>query len=183
MPVGLAAIIFSALYVISDLMELANGGLFTAQLIVTYLAEASIPFFILGLNAVQQTARGLGEPGGGVVYGVAFVGFSATVLYPLVTGSRDADEVFEAFGTIYGVNAGLALVGGLLFGVSVVRARVFPPWTGGGLIAGLLLTAVLATIGLPEGAQTAGTAIRSAAFAEMGFACLGRGEPSGGQTD
>jgi hypothetical protein len=30
-PVGLAAIIFSALYVISDLMELANGGLFTAH--------------------------------------------------------------------------------------------------------------------------------------------------------
>jgi hypothetical protein len=106
------------------------------------------------------------------MYSVAFVGFSATVLYPLVTGTRDADTVFDDFGAIYTIHAVLALVGGLLFGASVLRAHVFPRWTAFALIAGLLITAFLAVIGLPEGVQTVGTAVRSAAFAGMGAACL-----------
>ena len=58
--IGPAAIAFSALYVVSDLMELAAGRLYTGQLIVTYIAEASIPFFVLGLHSVQQP-RGAGR--------------------------------------------------------------------------------------------------------------------------
>lgn len=171
--IGLAAIAFPALYVASDAMELAAGGLYTGQLIVTYVAEAAIPFYVLGLNSVQQPAGGWLSLVGALIFGVAFVGFSATVLYPLVTGIRDADAVFDDFGAIYTVNAALALVGGLLFGASVLRARVFPEWTGLALIAGLLLTAVLAALGLSEGVQTTGTAIRSVGFAGMGVACLG----------
>jgi hypothetical protein len=56
--IGLSAIAFSALYVLSDLMELAAGNLYTGQLIVTYVAEASIPFWVLGLNSVQQPRGG-----------------------------------------------------------------------------------------------------------------------------
>ena len=106
------------------------------------------------------------------MYGVAFIGFSATVLYPLVTGTRDADTVFNDFGVIYSIHAGLAFAGGLLFGASVLRARVFPRWTAFALIAGLLVTAILAGLGLPEGVQTVGTAVRSIAFAGMGAALL-----------
>lgn len=127
------------------------------------------------------------------MYSVAFVGFSATVLYPLVTGTRDADTVFNDFGVIYSIHAGLAFAGGLLFGASVLRARIFPRWTGLALIAGLLVTALLAGLGLPEGVQTVGTAVRSVAFAGMGAALLfvGRdrvrlvrraGERGGGET-
>jgi hypothetical protein len=170
--IGVAAIAFSGLYVVSDLMELAAGGLYTGQLIVTYLAEASIPFFVLGLHSVQQPRGGWASLVGALMYGVAFVGFSATVLYPLVTGTRDADAVLDDFGAIYGVNAALAFVGGLLFGASVLRARTFPRWTGLALIVGLLLTALLAVLGLPESVQTVGTALRSAGFAGMGVACL-----------
>jgi hypothetical protein len=170
--VGVAAIVFSALYVISDLMELAAGELYTAQLWVTYLAEAAIPFFIVGLNAVQQPQGGWMSLIGSVLYGVAFVGFSATVLYPLVTGDRDPDAVFEDFGAIYDAHSGLAAVGGTLFGISVLRARVFPRWTGLALLAGLALTAVLVGLGAPEGVQTTGTAIRGLAFAGMGAYCL-----------
>jgi len=175
--VGLAAIFFPALYVVSDLMELVAGRLYTAQLIVTYLAEAAIPFFVLGLHAVQQRRGGWMSLTGAVLYGLAFVGFSATVLYPLVTGDRDPDDVFEAFGAIYDVNAGLAFVGGTIFGVAVVRAQVFPRWTGFALIGGLLLTAALVAAGFPEGVQTIGTAIRSVAFAGMGAACLAARSP------
>jgi hypothetical protein len=177
--IGVGAIAGSALYVISDVMELAAGELYTAQLIVTYLGEASIPFFIVGLNAVQQPRGGWISLIGSVLYGVAFVGFSATVLYPLVTGDRDPDAVFEDFGAIYDANTAVAAVGGAMFGYSVIRAGVFPRWTGIALLAGLALTAVLVGMGAPEGVQTIGTAIRGLAFAGMGAWCL-RSSSDGG---
>jgi Na+/phosphate symporter len=99
------------------MVELAAGRLSTGQLIVTYLAEALIPFFILGLHGVQHPKGGWLSLLGAVLYGFAFVGFSATVLYPLVTGTRDADAVFDDFGAIYTSHAVLALIGGLV-----------PPW-------------------------------------------------------
>jgi len=170
--IGLSAIAFSALYVVSDLMELAAGNLYTGQLIVTYVAEVAIPFYVLGLNTVQQPRGGWPSLVGALMYSVAFVGFSATVLYPLVTGTRDADSVFDDFGVIYTIHAALAFVGGLLFGASILQARVFPRWTAFALIGGLLVTALLAGVGLPEGVQTVGTAVRSVAFAGMGAACL-----------
>ena len=106
--IGLSAIAFSALYVVSDLMELAAGNLYTGQLIVTYVAEVAIPFYVLGLNSVQQPRGGWPSLVGALMYSVAFVGFSATVLYPLVTGTRDADTVFDDFGVIYTIHAVLA---------------------------------------------------------------------------
>jgi hypothetical protein len=170
--VGAAAILFSALYVLSDLMELAAGELYTAQLWVTYLGEAAIPFFVVGLNAVQQPRGGWMSLTGSVLYGAAFVGFSATVLYPLVTGERDPDVVFDDFGAIYDANLGLVAIGGTLFGLSVWRAGVFPRWTGAALLAGLALTALLVGLDAPEGVQTTGTAVRGLAFAGMGAHCL-----------
>lgn len=168
----MAAIVFPLLYVVSDVMELAAGRLYTTQLIVTYLAEAAIPFYVLGLHAAQQPKGGWMSLVGAVLYGAAFVGFSATVLYPLVTGDRDPDAVFEDFGVIYDIHAVLAFVGGSLFGAAAIRARVFPRWTGIALIGGLLLTALLAGAGAPEGVQTLGTAVRSAAFVGMGLSVL-----------
>jgi hypothetical protein len=49
---GLAAIIFPALYLISDLIEVAQGGFSTVRLSLTYAGEAAIPLFVLGLYAV-----------------------------------------------------------------------------------------------------------------------------------
>lgn len=170
--IGLAAIVFPALYVASDIMELLGGGLFTAQLWVTYLGEAGVPFFVLGLDAYQQPRSGLLGLLGAVAYGASFVGFSATVLYPLVTGLRDADQVFAAFGSIYTAHAVLALVGGVMFGAAVIRSRVYPMWTGIAIIAGLLLSLLLIAFELPEAVQTSGTALRNVGFVGMGITCL-----------
>ena len=59
--VGWAAVGFSVLYLLSDLLELAQGGFSTPQLLMTYVAKAAIPLFVLGLYAVQRT--GIGWPG------------------------------------------------------------------------------------------------------------------------
>jgi hypothetical protein len=57
MLIGLAAVVFSALYFISDLIEWAQGGFSTAQLALTYAAESAIPLFVVGSAAVDRAAR------------------------------------------------------------------------------------------------------------------------------
>ena len=75
--VGLTAVVFSALYFVSDVIELFQGGFSTPQLVLTYAAEAAIPFFVLGLYAAQRARCGwLGFVGAGI-YAYTFVFFTA----------------------------------------------------------------------------------------------------------
>jgi hypothetical protein len=39
----------STLYLASDVLELIHDGFSTPQLVLTYLAEAAIPLFVVGL--------------------------------------------------------------------------------------------------------------------------------------
>ena len=52
--VGVAAIIFSFVYLASDILELGQGGFTTVRLAFTYAGEATIPLFVLGLYAGQR---------------------------------------------------------------------------------------------------------------------------------
>jgi hypothetical protein len=56
--VGLVAVAFTAVYFISDLIEVAQGGFSTFRLALTYAGEAAIPFFVIGLYAVQRPRIG-----------------------------------------------------------------------------------------------------------------------------
>jgi hypothetical protein len=78
--VGLAAVVFSALYFVSDPIELAQGGFSTAQLALTLMAEAAIPLFIVGLYAVQRPRIGRLGLAGVVGYAYSFVFFTGTVV-------------------------------------------------------------------------------------------------------
>jgi hypothetical protein len=41
--IGVAAVAFSVLYLLSDVIDLAQGGFSTARLVLTYISEAAIP--------------------------------------------------------------------------------------------------------------------------------------------
>ena len=47
--VGLGAMVFSIIYILSDLIELAQGGFSPVQLTLTYAGEAALPLFVLGI--------------------------------------------------------------------------------------------------------------------------------------
>jgi hypothetical protein len=170
--VGLAAVAFSVLYLISDLMELGQGGFSTSQLVVTYLAEAAIPLFVLGLYAVQRP--GIGRLGliSAVLYAYTFVYFTGTVTYALVDRTGDWQSLRQRLGLWITIHSVLMVVAGIGFGIAVIRARVLPWWTGATLIAGMVL--MVATVGLPAGAQTASAGVRDLAFATMGAVLLTR---------
>jgi hypothetical protein len=169
--VGLAAISFSAAYLISDLIEVAQGDFSTFRLFLTYVGEAAIPLFVIGLYALQRPRIGRLGLLGAVAYAYSYVFFTSTVVYALTAGTRNYKALVDVFGAWMTVHGLIMLVGGLAFGLAVVRARVLPRWTGVCLMVGVVL--VVTASGLPNIARTVAAAVPTAAFTGMGFALLG----------
>jgi hypothetical protein len=168
--VGLAAIGFTALYLIADLIEVAQGGFSTFRLSLTYAGEAAIPLFVIGLYAVQRPRIGRLGFAGAVAYAYSYVFFTSTVVYALIAGTPDYKALVTVFGAWMTVHGLIMLAGGLAFGLAVVRAGVLPRWTGVCLMAGVVL--VVAASGLPNIARTVAAAVPDAAFIGMGLALL-----------
>ncbi|MEY2424307.1 MAG: hypothetical protein QOI95_4374 [Acidimicrobiaceae bacterium] len=170
--VGGAALSFSVLYFVSDLIEFAQGGFSTPQLALTYAAEAAIPIFILGLFAMQRPRIGALGLVGAVTYAYTFVFFTSTVVYALVNHTRDWTVLTTQLGGWVAVHSVLMVFAGVMFGVAVIQANVLPRWTGIALIVGMVLMAVTAS--LPEPTQIMSAAVRDLALAGMGAALLQR---------
>jgi hypothetical protein len=175
--VGLAAVIFSAVYLISDLVEVAQGGFTVFRLALTYAGEAAIPLFVIGLYAVQRP--GIGRLGflGAVTYAYSYVFFTGTVVYALIAGTPNYTALTKEFGAWMTVHGLIMLAGGLAFGLAVALAGVLPRWTGICLMAGVVL--VVAASGLPNIARAAAGAVPDIAFIGMGAALLSRRLPGG----
>jgi hypothetical protein len=179
--VGLTAVTFSALYFLSDVMELVHGGFSTPQLVLTYVAEAAIPLFVLGLYAVQRPHISTLGLLGALGYAYAYVFFTGTVLLALVNRSPDWDALESGLGPWVTVHGLLMVVAGSAFGIAVTRAGVLPVWTGLTLAAGVVLVAMSSMI--PGAAQTISAGVRDLGFAGMGLALLRRPRSSGGDSE
>jgi hypothetical protein len=173
--IGVAAVAFSVLYLVSDLIELAQGGFSTPQLALTYAAEAAIPLLVLGLFAMQRPRIGALGLIAAVTYAYTFVFFTSTVVYALVDHTHDWSELTTQLGAWLTIHSVLMVLAGVGFGAAVIRARVLPRWTGVTLVVGMVLMAV--TAGLPGVTQTVAAAVRDLAFVGMGAAVLRRAHP------
>ena len=168
--VGLGAVVFSITYVLSDLIELAQGGFSPLQLALTYAAEAALPLFVLGLYALQRPGIGWLGLIGAVGYAYSYVAFTATVVYSSVERIPDWADLTRRLGPWFLVHGAIMVVAGLCFGLAVARAGALPPWTGYTLVVGVCLVA--ATTTLPDPVRTAAATVRAAAFVGMGLAIL-----------
>ena len=168
--IGLAALGFSLLYFVSDVVEALQGGFSVGQLWLTLVAEAAIPVFVVGLYMVQRPQIGRLGQVSAYAYAYAFVYFTGTVVYALLNSTSDYSALSQALQPWMTLHGALMVVAGLGFGVAVVRAGVLPRWTGFTLMAGVLLVAFSQT--LPEGLQLLAAATRGLAFAGMGAALL-----------
>ncbi|MCY1139105.1 hypothetical protein OWR29_13995 [Actinoplanes sp. Pm04-4] len=167
---GAAALLFSIVYLVSDVIELAQGGFSPFQLSLTYAAEAAIPLFVLGLYALQRPRiNGLGLAGA-IGYSYTYVFFTGTVLLAIIDDVPDWDTLSDRLGAWGGVHSVLMIVAGIAFGVAVARARVLPAWTGVTLIVGMVLYAL--TPMLPASFGIGAATVRDLAFAGMGWAVL-----------
>jgi hypothetical protein len=168
--VGAAAVTFTAVYFISDLIEVAQGGFSTFRLALTYAGEAAIPLFVIGLYAVQRPRIGRLGFLGAIAYAYSYVFFTSTVIYALISGTPNYKALTKVFGAWMTVHGVVLLLGGLAFGLAVARAGVLPRWTGICLMAGVVL--VVAVSGLSDVARTVAAAVPAIAFIGMGIALL-----------
>jgi hypothetical protein len=168
--IGLTAVVFSVLYFVSDVIELAQNGFSKPQLLLTLVAEAAIPLFVVGLHWVQRPRIGRLGLGAAVAYAYAFVFFTGTVLFALVEGTSNWSALVDELGPSMIIHGAVMVLAGLAFGLAAVRAGVLPRWTGVTLMAGVVLVAV--SQGLPDLVQTASAGIRDLAFAGMGASLL-----------
>jgi hypothetical protein len=168
--VGWAAVICSAIYLASDVVELAQGGFSVPQLVLTYVAEAAIPLVVLGLYAVQRPQIGRLGLAAAIAYAYAFIFFTATVVVALVEHSPSWVVLQEQLGPWVTVHGVVMVLAGAAFGWATVRAGRLPRWTGLALIVGVV--AVAATSAMAEPWQLAAAAVRDLAIAAMGAALL-----------
>jgi hypothetical protein len=169
--IGVAAVVFSALYVISDLLEVAQGGFSPLRLSLTFVSEAAIPFFVLGLYAVQRPYIGRLGLFGALAFSYSYVFFTGTVLLAFVKRIPNYHALTKYVGASMTVHGLIMLVGGLVFGLAVMRARVVPHWTGACLMAGVVCVA--AASGLSNVARALAETVTASAFLGMGFALVG----------
>jgi hypothetical protein len=75
------------------------------------------------------------------------------------------------------------LIGGLLFGVATLRARVLPSWAACSFLIGLGINLVLAVLPVPALVETAGSTLRNVGLIGMGAALMAQRHSSLKQGD
>lgn len=168
---GTAALGFSVVYFASDLIEAVQGGFSTPQLLMTFVAEAAIPFVVIGLCLVQRPPFGLLGQIGALAYAYCYVFFTLTVTYAIVAGTPDFDSLSREFGPLMTLARSVIVLAGLAFAAEVIRAGSLPRWTGFSLGIGVVLVA--ATQGAPDALQLLAVGLRDAGFAGMGLCLIG----------
>lgn len=168
--VGIAAIVFPAVYLVSDLVEVAQGDFSTFRLTLTYIGEAGFALFVVGLCAVLRgSIDGLGALGG-LAYAYSYVFFTSTVVWAIVAGIPNWEALGDDFGWWITAHGAVVVVGGIAFGLAIARGGVLPAWTGYALAAGVVLVAAASGLGNLE--RTVAAAVPDAAFVGMGIALL-----------
>jgi hypothetical protein len=173
---GAAAVVFSALYFVSDVLEAVQDGFSTPQLWLTLVAEAAIPFLVVGLHLAQRPSIHRSAAIAAGAYAYAYVYFTGTVVYALVNGTPDYATLSEELGVGMTVHGAIMVAAGLWFGYASFRAGVLPRWAGVALAVGVVLVA--AAQGAPEGVQLVGAGVR-----DLGVAGLGAGLLVGARRD
>ena len=168
--VGAATIVFTAIYLLSDVLEVVQGDFTDLRLLLTYVGEAAIPLFVIGLYAVQRPRIGRLGLAGATTYAYSYVFFTTTVMYALVAGTRNYRALTDVFGAWMTLHGLIMVLGGVAFGAAVARAGVLPRWTGICLLFGVV--AVAGASGLPNGARLVAELIPAIALAGMGSALV-----------
>jgi hypothetical protein len=168
--IGLLAVVCSALYLVSDIIEAVQRGFSTGQLWLTLIAEAAIPVFVIGLAVAPRPRLGRLGVLSAVAYAYSYLVFTGTVVYALVNQTKDYATLTDELGALMIVHGALMVLAGLGFGLAELRARTLPAWTALALMTGVVLVALAQRSS--EAVQLMAAGLRDVAFAGMGAAVL-----------
>jgi hypothetical protein len=164
------AVVSSATYFVSDVLEDTNGGFTTVQLWLTLIAEATLPVFVVGLYMLSRESLGRLGRYGASAYALAYGYFTYTVIYAIGHHTPDFATLNQQLGPWMTLVGGVMVVAGVSFGAAILRSRALPRWTGVALAIGVLLVAVM--IDAPSTVQLTAVGVRDVAFIGMGIGVL-----------
>lgn len=169
--VGALAVVASIAYWVSDAWETATGGFTDAQLLLTLVAEAAVPVFVVALIWIRRDRWGRWWRPSAVAaagYGLAYLYFTGTVVHAMRTDTVDfaalADDL-EPWMTLAGA---VMVVSGVVLGLAVARSATYPRWTGCCLVIGVVLVAI--TTSAPAALSLVAVGLRDLAWIGMGSA-------------
>lgn len=169
----IAAAVF---WIASELVELLLGGRGAVSLLLTAAFHQLMVFGIWGACLGRQRRRGpialLGAALVSVGYLVMVYPPLAVVSDPSLTieGFMEAHPAFKAFGLA-------AVLGKVLFGISILRTRIDPAWTGLALLLGPLLFAGVMLASGPVAVAISANLLTAGALLVIGLRALRRFEP------
>jgi hypothetical protein len=173
--VGITAVLAPFFHSVTDAMEWYQHGLFSvSQLWLNYVAFVPMSWLLLGIYAVHDPRPALAGLIGALLYGAAFTYFAHTTLYALSEHVPDYETLWQHLGSLYTVHGGLMVVGGLLFGWSILDAGWLPKWSALLFLGGIVTNLVLTFLPAPDIFQTLGSAARNAGLVAMGYVILSR---------
>jgi hypothetical protein len=170
--VGGAAILFPFVYLVSDLVEVAQGDFSILRLSLTFIGESGLPLMVVGLVALLFDRLPRWAVLGGLAYAYSFIFFTSTVVWAIVARTPSWEVLGDDFGWWMTVHGAVMVVGGIALGIGVARSAALPPWTGWALALGVVLVAAASGMGNLE--RTVAAAVPDVAFAGMGIALLHR---------
>lgn len=170
--IGTTAIAAPSLHLISDLLEWLSGGFFPVQLLINYPAFVFMPFLMLGLYAIQRPRMGGVGLIGTVFYSIAFIYFAHTTLVALENSISDYETLLQQLGGVYTFHGGLMIVGGTMFGIDSLKAKVFSPSAIALFLIGISLNLAVALLPLPDILQILGTLFRNVGLIAMGITVI-----------
>ncbi len=176
--IACAAMAAPALHTLTDILEWVSGGFSAVQLWLNYVAFLPMPVLAIGLYAAQRPRIAWIGLVGALGYGFAFVYFAHTTLVALAQHTPTYEQLWSELGWPYTAHGALMVMGGVAFGWATYRAHVFPRWTAALFLLGVGINFLLALLPLPDLLQTAGTALRNAGLAGMGWTLLHAPGPS-----
>lgn len=128
------------LWIGSEILEIIEGGYTPAVYYMTAGYHVLSGFGIWSLHLLQTPKKNqLSFISAGLISATYF----ALSYFPIqVLNSGMSVNEFLAHAPLYKFAGGLSLLGFILFGISVIRTKYFPIWTGIVLIAGTLVYAI-----------------------------------------
>ncbi|OLP15398.1 hypothetical protein BST81_26630 [Leptolyngbya sp. 'hensonii'] len=153
-------------------MEWTSGGFSRTQLIINYAGFLPMPFLMIGLYAYQRPRIGLVGLIGSVLYGVAFIYFAHTTMIALEQAISNYEILLGKLEGVYTFHGGLMVVGGTMFGIASLHARVL--WQGAVslFMLGIILNLGVALLPLPDILQILGSSVRNFGLIAMGVSVI-----------
>ena len=170
--IAITAILAPTLHLLSDVLEWNSGGFSHMQLLINYVGFLPIPFLLFGLYAYQRPQIGWDGLLGSVLYGIAFIYFAHTTLIAIEGSISNYEMLLGKLGDVYTFHGGLMVVGGTMFGIASLRAKVL--WQGAVslFMVGIILNFGVALLPLPDILQILGSSVRNLGLIAMGVSII-----------